>query len=244
MKTLILSTLILFCRTISLAQPLCDFQGKDSLAVEVVADTINIWDLAACGNCASLFATNVWLSSDTLYIVQEDTSSLTATCDCLFNLCTSFVGATPGTYRAVIYRDWHKKFPVLSHPLLIGSIQFEYNPQSSLGFSFKAFQSGCLPDAVVQRQVELPGEYALLPNSPNPFNPSTTIWFQTPTRQFVELKVYDPLGRTIQTLVAEVKQPGLHTVKFNASLRLSSGSYYVRMNAGTFSQTRMMVLAR
>ena len=243
MKTLILSLFVAVCTTISLAQPLCDFKGKDSLTIEVVADTINIWDLTACGNCASVFVTRVSLSSDTLYIVQEDTSSLTALCDCLFNLRTSFVGATPGAYRAVIYRDWHKKFPFLSQPLLIGSIQFEYNPHSSPGFSFKAFQSNCLTDAVERRQQELP-DHGLLANYPNPFNPSTTIWFQTSRTQHVELKVYDPLGRVIQTLVSAVTLPGLHSVIFDASPRLSSGSYYIRMNAGSFSQTRMMVLAR
>jgi hypothetical protein len=229
--------------SLAFAQPLCDFLGKDSLTIQVVGDTINIWDLAACGNCASLFAVSVSISSDTLYIMQEDTSSQMANCDCLFNLRTSLAGAPPGIYWAVICRDWHKKIPALPQPLYIGSIQFEYNPHNSPGFSFSAYQSSCLSDAVEQHEERLPGELVLLPNFPNPFNPSTTIWFQMSKMNFVELKVYDPLGRAIQTLVSGIRLPGLHSVTFDAT-SLSSGAYYIRMNAGTFSQTRMMVLAR
>src|SRR5512140_3474034 len=136
MKTFLLNILIVLATSVSLAQPLCDFQGKDSLFVHVVGDTVNIWDLAACGDCASRFAVTVTLSSDTLYIMQEDTSSLKALCDCLFNLSASFVGPPSGTTTAVIYRDWHKKFPGLSQPLFIGSIQFQYNPPGGPGFSF------------------------------------------------------------------------------------------------------------
>jgi len=244
MRITILTVLALLGASVALPQPLCDFLGKDSLTIQVVGDTINIWDLAACGNCASRFATIAVLSSDTLHIVQEDTSSLTALCDCLFNLRTSFVGAAPGTYTAIIYRDWHRKFPQLPQPLPIGWIQFEYHPHESPGFSFRAFQSGCLADAVARREAAPTTDFALLPNFPNPFNPSTTIWFQTSRTTFVEIKVYDALGRAIRTLVAEVKMPGLHGVRFDASAEVCSGAYYIRMNAGAFSQTKMMVLTR
>jgi hypothetical protein len=244
MKPATLVFLIILSSNISPAQPLCDFLGKDSLTIQVAGDTIKIWDLAACGNCASRFATSVTLCFDTITIVQEDTSSQTALCDCLFNLCTSFVGATPGMYRAVIYRDWHRKFPSLPQPVLIGSILFEYAPHESPGFTFNSFQSNCISDAVARLQERLVGEFALLPNFPNPFNPSTTIWYQTCTTKFVEIKVYDPLGRVIQTLVADVELPGLHSIRFDASPGLSSGAYYVRLNAGAFSQARMMVLTR
>lgn len=244
MKTILLNVMIVFSASVAMTQPLCDFRGKDSLTIQVAADTITIWDLAACGNCASRFATSVRLASDTLYIVQEDTSGLMALCDCLFNLRTSFVGAPAGTYTAIIYRDWHRKYPGAIQPLLIGSIQFDYHPPGSVTFSYEAFQSSCITDGIDHVQRELPPSSALLPNYPNPFNPSTTIWYQTSATQFVEIKVYDLLGRDIETLVSRVEFPGLHTVTFGASPKLSSGAYCVRMQAGSFSQTRAMVLAR
>ncbi|MCK5088076.1 MAG: hypothetical protein KAQ90_11175, partial [Melioribacteraceae bacterium] len=72
---------------------------------------------------------------------------------------------------------------------------------------------------------EFPDEYSLLQNYPNPFNPSTKIRYSIPvgdakfaslTNNFVELKVYDLLGREITTLVSEEKRPGNYEVKFNS----------------------------
>ena len=88
-----------------------------------------------------------------------------------------------------------------------------------------------------------PQEYALSQNYPNPFNPSTTIQFAVPERSFVTLVIYDVLGNTIETLVSEAMSPGVHSVRWNAT-RFANGTYFYRLQAGEFSQTRKLILLK
>ncbi len=85
--------------------------------------------------------------------------------------------------------------------------------------------------------------FHLSQNYPNPFNPITTITYQIPQTDRVILKVYDVLGREIKTLVDEIKQPGRYEVEFNAS-GLSSGIYFYRIQAGSYSETKNMILLK
>ncbi len=85
--------------------------------------------------------------------------------------------------------------------------------------------------------------YNLLQNYPNPFNPTTSMQFTIGSRQFVSLKVYDILGREIETLVNEEKPAGEYEVEFDGS-NLPSGIYFYRLKAGEFTETRKMVLLR
>lgn len=79
---------------------------------------------------------------------------------------------------------------------------------------------------------ENPVRFALNPNYPNPFNPSTTISFDMMKTGFVDISVFDILGRKVATLENGIKSQGSHTVQFDAS-RLSSGMYLVKMQVGS-----------
>jgi len=96
---------------------------------------------------------------------------------------------------------------------------------------------------IANHQVQIPDRIALLQNYPNPFNATTTISFALSEPQFVTLKIYDLLGREIQTLVDEQRQGGMHTVIFNAS-ELSSGIYFYRIQVDNYSESRRMVLLK
>jgi hypothetical protein len=89
----------------------------------------------------------------------------------------------------------------------------------------------------------VPSAYALYQNYPNPFNPSTTIKFELPRTAYVTLGVYDILGRQVSVLVNERRNAGIHEVKFDGS-GLSSGVYFCRIEAGSFVQTRKLLLLR
>lgn len=91
--------------------------------------------------------------------------------------------------------------------------------------------------------VNLPKEFSLGQNFPNPFNPSTTIEYNVKDAAQVTLKVYDMIGNEVATLVNEVKPAGSYTVSFDAS-KLSSGVYLYKMTAGSFVQTRKLVLMK
>ncbi|RJP68374.1 MAG: T9SS C-terminal target domain-containing protein [Ignavibacteriales bacterium] len=89
----------------------------------------------------------------------------------------------------------------------------------------------------------LPGEYNLLQNFPNPFNPTTTINFSLPVKSFVTLKVYNAIGNEIAVLVNEEKPAGFHEVVFNA-FGISNGVYYYRLQTGDYSVIKKMILLK
>lgn len=88
-----------------------------------------------------------------------------------------------------------------------------------------------------------PHTFALYQNYPNPFNPVTTIRFTLPSSAYTSLTVYDLLGRKVSTLVDGTLSAGTHTANWD-STSLSSGVYLYRLNAGPYSETRKMLVAK
>ena len=94
----------------------------------------------------------------------------------------------------------------------------------------------------------LPTRFDVSPNYPNPFNPTTRIRFQVPEVAPVSLVIYNMLGQSVRTLVAEQRQPGFYEVEWDGrnelGQRVSSGVYVYRFEAGAFSRVRKMVLLK
>jgi hypothetical protein len=90
---------------------------------------------------------------------------------------------------------------------------------------------------------EIPNVYSLSQNYPNPFNPVTQIKFGIPKQGFVTLKVYDILGREVAQLVNTVKAAGTYVIDFDAS-KLASGTYFYRIESGSFTDVKKMVLIK
>lgn len=99
------------------------------------------------------------------------------------------------------------------------------------------------PVLAIKRKETRPSGFALMQNYPNPFNPTTAISYELSANSFVSLKVYDVLGREVGTLVNKVEQPGSYTVTFDAS-GLASGVYFYKLKAGSYSQTRKLVILK
>ncbi|MCX6170063.1 MAG: T9SS type A sorting domain-containing protein [Ignavibacteriales bacterium] len=90
---------------------------------------------------------------------------------------------------------------------------------------------------------EIPTEFALMQNFPNPFNPTTNIKFALPKESNVTLKIYNILGEEVANLVNKVMPAGYHTVNFDAT-KLASGMYIYRIEAGSFVQVKKMLLMK
>jgi len=91
--------------------------------------------------------------------------------------------------------------------------------------------------------LEIPSEYKLEQNFPNPFNPSTNIKFEIREKGFVDLKIYNSLGKEVAALVNEVREAGKYSVDFNAEL-LSNGTYFYTLRVNDFIQTKKMILLK
>lgn len=90
---------------------------------------------------------------------------------------------------------------------------------------------------------EIPNNFSLSQNYPNPFNPATNIKFQIPKTRLVKLVVYDALGKEVQTLVNQQLGAGTYSVDFDGS-NLSSGVYYYRIETGSFTETKKMLIVK
>jgi len=97
--------------------------------------------------------------------------------------------------------------------------------------------------SVVEAVPSIPSEYSLSQNYPNPFNPSTRIQYTIKEKGHVSLKVYDMLGKEIQTVVNSEQQPGWYGIDLNASI-LPSGVYFYQLRVGTFTDTKKFILIK
>ncbi len=89
----------------------------------------------------------------------------------------------------------------------------------------------------------LPANFSLKQNYPNPFNPTTIINYSLPRSNMVTIKVFDILGNEVASLVNEEKPAGSYSVNFNGN-KLSSGVYFYRMKAGSFVETKKLILMK
>jgi len=90
---------------------------------------------------------------------------------------------------------------------------------------------------------EIPGRFSLFQNYPNPFNPVTNIRYQLSNSGFVTLKIYDAMGKEVETLVNEKQQAGTYEANFNAA-NYPSGIYFYKLETNNFSETKKMILVK
>jgi len=102
---------------------------------------------------------------------------------------------------------------------------------------------GIEPTAVQGTEPLLIEGYELEQNYPNPFNPSTTITFTLPEKLLVTLKIYDSLGREVSQLISDEMPPGTYSQQWNAE-GMSSGTYFYRLQAGSFIETKKLVILK
>ncbi len=130
---------------------------------------------------------------------------------------------------------------------LLGNTIYSWRVSSGNAYGFSMWSNTWKFRTMVPTWIALTSEAAtqfeLPQNYPNPFNPTTVISYQLSAVGYVTLKVYDVLGREVETLVNRKQNPGSHTVTFDAS-KLPSGVYFYRLNAGTYTATRKMMVIK
>jgi hypothetical protein len=90
---------------------------------------------------------------------------------------------------------------------------------------------------------EIPGEFSLSQNYPNPFNPATNFEFRIAGFGFVNLTVYDALGRQVETIVNQNLSPGTYKADWTAS-SYPSGVYFYRITSQDFTDIKKMILVK
>jgi hypothetical protein len=90
---------------------------------------------------------------------------------------------------------------------------------------------------------EIPDKYFLYNNYPNPFNPSTMIKYQLPEAGYVSIKIYNSIGREVETLVSDKHSPGTYVVTFDGS-KYASGIYFYKLESEKYFSTKKMLLIK
>ncbi|MBP8975737.1 MAG: T9SS type A sorting domain-containing protein [Bacteroidetes bacterium] len=88
-----------------------------------------------------------------------------------------------------------------------------------------------------------PLQFSVEQNFPNPFNPSTIVRYQIPSKTHVEIAVYNIIGERVATLVDRIEEPGTHSIILNGE-HFASGVYFISVRAGTYSTTKKAVLIK
>ncbi len=181
--------------------------------------------------------TNTGLSSKNVWSLETSGSAL-------------FAGTNVGVEMSVDSgKTWKKTspWPVISNALLATGTEL-YAGTLANGVWRSSLSS--LITAVETHNEMLPEKFSLSQNYPNPFNPTTTISYTLSPNPSplglgarVTLKIYDALGREVETLVNEMKEPGNYSVQWNAA-KFASGIYFVRLQSGDKAQLMKMVVTK
>ena len=122
-----------------------------------------------------------------------------------------------------------------------GRLQNDIGAYGGPGASQLPFFS--VPTEVISSSTYRPTEFRLDQNYPNPFNPSTTITFFVGLYSHASLRVYDLLGRELATIFSGILPAGSYTKQWNAE-GLPSGVYFCRLQAGSYSETKKLILLK
>jgi PKD repeat protein len=152
------------------------------------------------------------------------------------NSWTTIIESTPNTGRYL----WQVTAPDSSDQSLI---KITNTADNSVNDVSDAVFTIDIVSGIETSEENIPSEFNLSQNYPNPFNPVTSIKYQVPEASLVSIKVYDLIGREVEVLVNEVKQPGTYQVNFDSG-NFASGVYFYKMIAGDFISVKKMNLLK
>ena len=152
------------------------------------------------------------------------------------------VSTTMGTINFPKDGQWFDYFNKTELQVSGGALEVSLSPGAFHIFTSRDFSELVTSNTRKETLAEK-ASFALLPNYPNPFNPSTQISFSLAKYGATSLRVYDLLGREVAILVDKPMTQGSHTIKFSGS-GLSNGVYFVRLLQGSNTQTQTITLIK
>lgn len=185
------------------------YSVNDSLVVSVHGDTVFVHHVNAHSLCNTKFIFTVSIISDTVSIVEQDTSRGHFVCRCgLSDLFINITGLPAGNYVIRVFRHEQKVYGYPADTVyFMSSTTLSYAGSGIGAVSFQGYQLGCGNTVVsAKQQTVLPADEMLLDAYPNPFNSSTVISFSIPPSlafATVELALYDVQGRLVRHFLSE-----------------------------------------
>ena len=250
MRILVLTTTIFlwFLAGIGTAQDYPWCSRMDDVFAELEDGNLILHHKNATYNCCpDSFTFTVIISNDILYVTEREVLTNPCSCLCCYNLSSTVEGLSPGEWQVVYrwydddpwgWRDWHLTVTV-GDPGTPGSVPIG-----------QSVASGCIDPSGTPEDTNLPVTRALLmQNTPNPFNPQTTIAFEISEQAAVSLLVFDVSGRLVRVLIDnEIVEGGRHEAVWNGrddtGRKVATGVYFYRIEAGQWSEMKRMALIK
>jgi hypothetical protein len=219
--------------------------GASWITINSNLTDLRISQLVVLGN--KLFAvtlTGVYLSDNSVTSWAADPSVL-KNVNCLVAVNGQLIAGTDdnGAYLSVDKGvTWTSFSPGMPADTRIWS-QAVSSDRIFAGTSSGIWVTGSPTEVTAETEISVPSTFTLKQNYPNPFNSSTNISFTIPSKSFVSLKIYDRLGREVATIFSEEISAGYYTRKWKAA-DLLSGIYFYRLQTGSFTETKKLILLR
>lgn len=166
------------------------------------------------------------------------------------NISTGYIGGALNNTAAVIYKttnqgqNWLQQWydPMTSFIFDIDFVN-ENTGWSAGYYGIRKTTNGGGIVSIYSENENLPNKHQLFQNYPNPFNPVTKIKFSLYETDYVNLEIYDILGKVVNVIVNQKMNKGSHNVSFDAK-GLSTGIYFYRLSVGNFNEIKKMVLVK
>ena len=140
--------------------------------------------------------------------------------------------------------SWGSTNPTLTEVTPAGTIALEMSlPQGVYSYRAFKFPWDGKPLYIDLTAAKIPTAYRLKQNYPNPFNPATKIDFDLPENAFVNLSIYDVLGKEVKNIYNTELPAGPYSVSFSSS-QLPSGVYFYKLTSNNFTETKKMVIIK
>ncbi|MCX7876408.1 MAG: CotH kinase family protein [Melioribacteraceae bacterium] len=160
-------------------------------------------------------------------------------------LHTNFKLSKSGEYIALVSKDGKTIIDDYTFGAQQSDISFGRIPSGGTVWNFMNPTPGKPNVTTNIQKEEIPGEFNLYQNFPNPFNPETTISYQIPISGITTLKIFDLLGNEIATLVNEYQNAGFYRYQFSINkYQLTSGIYFYQLKNGNFVETKKMIIVK
>lgn len=238
MKNLIkLSILLLLFSTVSLQAQTFSFER---VSPEIVYKSTDSVDIASYGHVnvlgSSSFSIRLVRTQNILSPPWES-----AICDisqCYgSNVDTAIASYPPGSNEISIH--FYNLTQIQGYGIVTIKAERVSNPSENYSVTFKG---STFPVSIKQLSEVVTG-FELNQNYPNPFNPATKIGFAIPKADYVDLRVYDILGREVKVLLSQQLNIGEYEIEFDAK-NLASGMYYYRLQSGDNVSVKKMTLVK
>jgi len=162
------------------------------------------------------------------------------------NIGSNYYLSAPSGYASY---KWSTGDTTMTIPMTSPGTYYVFVPYGSGGYisseriKISRMVDICSQVTSIQTENSIPYKYEIYQNYPNPFNPSTVIIFQIPKAGHVLLKIYDVMGREVQTIINENLNPGKYETTFDGH-SLPSGVYFYKITTKNFSETKKMLMIK